>query len=326
MRELVVEWLLHAAVAAGVVELLLAGWRPRRGDERLALRSVAFVVPVVLPPVLRVVAPVRQGVDFADTWALFAARHWSGVELGGVALETFAVVAAATTGLWLYARDLAPLVREARRDATERPAGEPGEEVADDVAELAARLGVGHPPRLLWLDEDEPVVFATGALRPALVLSRGTLEALDREPLRAVLAHELAHLARRDLLLSWVVMSARTALFFNPFTQLVARACALEVERRADDLAAFAVGDPEALADGIDRLLAARRRVGADQTSSRWRRGLGGAVGSRARALALKARARRLRSGWPPEALPCFRVRVVLTGAALAGLLVFVVA
>ncbi len=325
MRELVVQWLLHASVAAGVVELLLARWRPACAGERVALRGLALTLPMLEPAVLHAVAPFRLDPVFADTWALFASRHWTDVGVGGVRVGTLLLGAAVGSGAWLYLRDLLPLVRDARRRDEPRAALIPGAPLVGLVREVAATLRLARAPEVRLLDDEVPVLFVAGAGRPILVVSRGAIARLDPETLRAVVAHELAHLSRGDLVLGWILMTLRTAMVFNPVTQLVARGIALELERRADEAASFVVGDPALVAAGIERLLAERMAPSRNPTPGSWRRALGGAVAARAQAVALKRRTARLRARWPPVPSSYPRLRMVLAGASLATLLFFVV-
>jgi Zn-dependent protease with chaperone function len=323
VRELVVQALLHACVAAAMVELLVAGWRPASADERLALRGLALGLPLLMPGLLAVAAPFRLEPWFVDGWALFAARHWADVRLFGAPVGTLLLTGAAVSGAWLYWRDLAPLVRDRRRRDEAGRLLPPDAPLAALVEALARSLGLRAVPRVWFVDEAVPVLFASGTARPTLVVSQGTLARLDAAALRAVLAHELVHLARRDLWLGWTVMVVRTIMMFSPVTQLVARGVALEVERRADDTAARAIGDPAVLASAIERLLADRAPSGEPRPGAR--RGLGGDVAARVHAFALERRTARLRAPRRVEPRRLSRWRVTLAGVALAALLFFVV-
>src|ERR671937_1528538 len=71
------------------------------------------------------------------------------------------------------------------------------------VAELAQRAGI-PTPRLYLIPSDQPNAFATGRspARSAVAVTEGLLERMPPEQIRGVLAHELAHIRNRDVLVS----------------------------------------------------------------------------------------------------------------------------
>jgi Zn-dependent protease with chaperone function len=176
---------------------------------------------------------------------------------------------------------------------------------------------------VVFLDRDQPILFCTGVRRHAIVVSRGAVRLLDREELRAALAHELAHLSRHDPGASWLVMAARALMFFNPAFQVLSRALARDAEWLADERAAAACGDRLALASGLIKL----HRATAGPLPVRRTLPFAAALAeplARVRSLDVEVRCRRLLDG-PPARLPYARARLVLTGASLTGLLFFVV-
>jgi heat shock protein HtpX len=93
------------------------------------------------------------------------------------------------------------LVLRMHRAAEVSPAEAP--ELHAMVAELSARAGIPRP-RVFVIPEAQPNAFATGR-NPAhgvVAVTQGILHLLDRRELRGVLAHELAHIKNRDILLS----------------------------------------------------------------------------------------------------------------------------
>jgi beta-lactamase regulating signal transducer with metallopeptidase domain len=99
-----------------------------------------------------------------------------------------------------------------------------------------------------------------GWLRPALLLPQGFLESFPREQQRYVVLHELAHLRRSDVLISWIANVARTLHWFNPLVHLAVARLAEERELACDALALDALRAEERPAYGgtvvelVDRL------------------------------------------------------------------------
>lgn len=81
------------------------------------------------------------------------------------------------------------------------------------VAELTQRGGLPMP-RLYLIPEAQPNAFATGRSpsHAAVAVTEGLLRAMDREEVKGVLAHELAHVMHRDILISSVAATLAGAL------------------------------------------------------------------------------------------------------------------
>ncbi len=84
------------------------------------------------------------------------------------------------------------------------------------VEELAANAGVPKP-RIAVIPEEAPNAFATGRNpeNAVVAVTEGIMRLLSPEELRGVLAHEMAHVAHRDILIqsvAGVIGSAITAL------------------------------------------------------------------------------------------------------------------
>ena len=82
---------------------------------------------------------------------------------------------------------------------------------AEMVADLARRAELPRAPVLWHVPSALPVAFATGTPEDsAIALSDGMLRAMDGRELAGVLAHEVAHVAHRDLwLMTFADMTAR---------------------------------------------------------------------------------------------------------------------
>lgn len=98
-----------------------------------------------------------------------------------------------------------------------------------------------------------------GWLRPTLLLPDRFLESFSREQVRYVLLHELAHLRRADVLVSWIATAASVLHWFNPLVRLAVARLAEERELACDALALQALPAEERPAYGGTVLAVAER-------------------------------------------------------------------
>jgi heat shock protein HtpX len=104
--------------------------------------------------------------------------------------------------------------RLALKSSRARPL-EPSEapELYQDVREIAERAGVPMP-RLFLVPSEQPNAFATGRSpkKAAVAVTEGLLRYLPREQVKAVLAHEMAHVANRDILVTTIAAMIGAAI------------------------------------------------------------------------------------------------------------------
>ena len=89
----------------------------------------------------------------------------------------------------------------------DRGASVGSEDIHDLVENLAITAGLPMP-RIYIINDPAPNAFATGrnANNAAIALTTGLIERLNKTELEGVIAHELAHIGNRDILLSTVVV------------------------------------------------------------------------------------------------------------------------
>jgi heat shock protein HtpX len=165
------------------------------------------------------------------------------------------------------------------------------------VASLAQRAGIPMP-RVYIVERPEPNAFATGRdpQHSAIAVTTGLLELMDDRQLTGVLAHELSHVKNRDTLVGTIAatiggaisfiaqmaqfqmifgggddrenggsgaLGALVAIILAPIAALVIQlAVSRSREYGADGSGAALTGDPEGLAQALERLEAANRQLG----------------------------------------------------------------
>ncbi len=110
--------------------------------------------------------------------------------------------------------------------------------------------GGGATP--LLADLSHPTALLVGWWRPSLVVDRRLWVALSPSQREAMLAHEQAHLDRRDPLMLFV-LRVLTVIAPGPARRALVRAWLDRAETRADELAVQAVGDPLLVAEALLR-------------------------------------------------------------------------
>jgi heat shock protein HtpX len=175
-------------------------------------------------------------------------------------------------------------------NAQEVGAGHP---LFDTVDRLAKRAGLPQP-RCYVIPDASPNAFATGRNpeHAAVAATEGILRVLDQNELEGVLAHELAHVKHRDILISSVaatlaaaiMMVSRFAMFWgggrdddrqgaNPVAliatiilapvaaMLIQAAISRSREFEADAGGAAIAGGPQGLVNALRKIEVAARRV-----------------------------------------------------------------
>jgi beta-lactamase regulating signal transducer with metallopeptidase domain len=123
------------------------------------------------------------------------------------------------------------------------------------VIAQSSQIGLRHVPRSVTTPAvASPAVF--GLIRPTLLIPEGFESAFDECEMRWAIAHELAHLKRRDL---WAVAFERAvglAGFFHPALWISRRATANFREQACDDFACRVTGlPPRACAETFLKIL-----------------------------------------------------------------------
>jgi len=84
--------------------------------------------------------------------------------------------------------------------------------------------------------------FVIGIKKYIIVLSPALLDKLNRYETEILLLHELAHIKRRDNLISWFSLILRDLLFFNPFAYMAYYFIKVEQEKGSDSIVSGLLG------------------------------------------------------------------------------------
>jgi len=218
-----------------------------------------------------------------------------GSVVGGQNGATMALIMAGVMNIGAYwFSDKIVLAMYRARQVTEKEAPE----LFSVVRELTMRASLPMP-KVYIMDNPAPNAFATGRNpeHSAVAVTTGILSLLSRDELAGVVAHELAHIKNRDILISTVAATIAGAISYishmaswglmfgggrrdsedrNPFGSVIAVAVMILApiaamliqmaisrsrEYRADESGAAICGNPLSLAGALKKLHAGTRRI-----------------------------------------------------------------
>jgi beta-lactamase regulating signal transducer with metallopeptidase domain len=138
-----------------------------------------------------------------------------------------------------------------------RGTNEIGLEWSHRVARLCQKLEISKPVRFVGSSLIH-VPCVIGWLKPVVLIPLSTLAGLDVAELEMILAHELAHIRRYDVLFNYLQTIIETLFFFNPAIWWISRQIRIERENCCDDLAAISSGNRLSYARALTNLEAMR--------------------------------------------------------------------
>jgi len=116
---------------------------------------------------------------------------------------------------------------------------------------LVTKFDVKYP-RLVITNKSQYVPFSIGYKMPIIVLSKDLIETFSKEQLEIMLAHELAHIGRRDTFTGWLSLILRDIMFFNPLIRPIYRMLEEEKEKACDRIALEKTGvSPKEIANTL---------------------------------------------------------------------------
>lgn len=191
--------------------------------------SGAVSAEAVAPSLAEAVRATAAAADFTLNWHAIA---WG------------ALLASLTATLSVWAIAARRYVRTNRLLATQCVAEG---RVADALRSVAQAMRMQRVPRLALVDEGKSPILWIGPRGGIVVLPREVVECLDEESLKLVLAHEVAHLVRRDGWSRLFAFFVKSLFWWHPVAWLARRELHDAAEASCDALA-------------ISRLQGSRRR------------------------------------------------------------------
>ncbi len=259
----VVHSMWQSSLVALVVLAMVWALRERSASFLYAILTVAllkFLVPPVisLPVMDKGVVPTRTSIDSARILDSPSPANVDVADLEGVDPQDRSVAAATpaeqmaaswrvtslsthwmvlftflhTFGIAVLAAVMASSYFHLRKILrASRPADEAQTRLLNDVA---ARMRLRRPVKLLFSPANYPPM-ATGVFRPRVLLP-DVLASLGDDELCAILAHEMAHHRRKDLVFIWLEHIVTLIWWFNPLVWALVRSLHRTREDCCDDV------------------------------------------------------------------------------------------
>ncbi|WP_461374492.1 M56 family metallopeptidase [Candidatus Aquicultor sp.] len=243
--------------------------------KRPSLRRLFLLIPLVKPLIILIGGWKVTGLDTLD-WSKLHLPFIFGLQIpdplnfisntydkrfsvqgqvlgrGVTTIEVSVFIIASCAMLALFVRRW----MELHRYRTQLTAGSELDHSAFDtvfatVEELSRKLKI-KTPGIVFADIQCPAVI--GVTNPIIVLPDGLVDMLSGDELEAVIAHELAHIKRKDSIWLWLNIICKEVMFFNPFTRIAFKLISDERERAADYLAVITTDKPIALATSFVKI------------------------------------------------------------------------
>ncbi|MEM0982350.1 MAG: M56 family metallopeptidase [Planctomycetota bacterium] len=304
----VLHYLWQGALIGAVAAVLLAALpgRDARTRHAVALGAMAAGVLCFFGTLAVEIAAIGRSGALAgsalDDAALLAMLNGPARQQAGV-LDAVA---------WVWVAGFAFLVVRlmvqslAVRRLTRRGLSEPDLSARSMFCGLVDELGVRGGVRF-FSSTIAQVPMVVGWFSPVVLVPASAFVSLTPEQLRAVLAHELAHIRRHDHLLNLAQAFAESLLFFHPVTWWLSSRVRVEREYCCDDAAVRSVPSPRVFAEALAALESHRSGIHAAVVAAN-----GGSLMERiSRIVGVKAPGRRA---------PMWRVGMAIAaGAAVAA-------
>lgn len=246
---------LHSLWQGALIALLTGGvlglMRNRSAASRHLVAGLGLAAMLLLPVGTVAWNMVSGQPTLTAELAFILGQLIGASSLGVVAQQALPILGA----LWLAGASFSLLRTTVQwrraRVLVRRGVSQASDEMQRAVRQLCTRLAITRPVRVLRSTiATVPMVIGWG--KPVILMPVQAATGLDPDQLRAILAHELAHVARQDYLVNLVQVVIESLMFYHPGVWWLSRRVRNEREFACDDLAVAvgpgAVGYARALA------------------------------------------------------------------------------
>lgn len=230
-----VHFLWQGFLVGGVVWLMLTILRNRSAESRYAACSVGMILMLAAPPATMLLH-IR---GFTNPWDDAAGRLLSFIGTGDGASNWVIPLLPWLTGVWLLGAsslNVRLIVKFICTDRIKRSGLAASEHLRRDLVTLRTRLGITRFVRIM---ESSLVAVPSviGWLSPIILIPAGISTRLSSTQIRAIIAHELAHIRRNDYIVNLIQNVIESLLFFHPMTWWISNRLRIEREFCCDDIA-----------------------------------------------------------------------------------------
>jgi TonB family protein len=209
-------WVLGAAILLAAGQPVITALMPAislRSVQRLVIESAAPIEVQTDVEAVRKAAPAPVPAASSVNWPRLAYWAW----IGGMAASFAVLIVGAFWMFWLGSRG--------------RAAGETWQRAAEDIR---SQLGLTMQVRLVVTRH--PALLVTWGVIAPVILLPADADTWPADRIRHVVAHEMAHLLRRDWVMQLMTEIARAINWFNPLFWIACAGLRRDSEHACDDI------------------------------------------------------------------------------------------
>lgn len=119
------------------------------------------------------------------------------------------------------------------------------------LKEIFNEIFGSRKPKVYIKNTKKPVAFTIGVFKPSIYLSKGVIDNLSSDEIKALILHEAAHIKNKDSVTLWLASLLRDFLFYLPISHWLYKFLKDEKEASADDFVLNTLKSPFDLASAI---------------------------------------------------------------------------